>query len=147
MEVMTNLKKIYEIDHYLWLLETIQLLKDKKVNELDLENLIEELDDMGKEQKNAVKSLLEQIIRHLLLLQYWTEESNRNYAHWEAEIYSFRNQIQDRLTTNLKNYLAEETLNIYQRALGYVQRKTNHRVNFPQECPYTLEQLLDENYL
>jgi hypothetical protein len=147
MEVVTNLKNIYESDNYLWLLETINLLKEKKLNELDLENLIEELEDMGKEQRNAVKSLLEQIIRHLLLLQYWTAEANRNYSHWEAEIYSFRNQLQDRLTTNLKNYLAEEKLNIYQRALGYVQRKTNHQVNFPQECPYSLEQLFDENYL
>jgi Domain of unknown function DUF29 len=147
MTVVTNLKQIYDIDAHLWLLETIELLKQKKFNELDLENLIEELESLTRKDKNTVKSLLEQIIRHLLLLQYWSEESDITSHHWSAEIYSFRNQLKDELTTNLKKYLQEERLNIYQKALGYVQRKTKFKVNFPTECPYTLEQLLDENYL
>jgi hypothetical protein len=147
MNVLTNLQQLYETDDYLWLLATINLLKQGRFDEVDLENLIEELEDLGSEKKNAVKSLLEQVIRHLLLLQFWTEESERNYYHWQSEILGFRYQLEDRLTTNLRNYLAEEMDNIYNRALKYVQIKTKFKVDFPAECPYTLEQLLDINYL
>jgi hypothetical protein len=147
MNVLTNLQQLYETDDYLWLLATIDLLKQGRFDEVDLENLIEELEDLGSEKKNAVKSLLEQVIRHLLLLQFWTEESERNYYHWQSEILGFRYQLEDRLTTNLRNYLAEEMDNIYNRALKYVQIKTKFKVDFPAECPYTLEQLLDINDL
>jgi hypothetical protein len=147
MTILTNLKKLYEIDDSLWLEETIELLKNKQFNQLDLENLIEELEDLGSEKKNAVESLLEQVIRHLLLLQYWTREAEINGNHWRAEIRSFRSQIERRLTTNLKNHLIARLPRIYHYALGYVQDKTGFTVEFPKQCPYNLEQLLDENWL
>ncbi|HLP89998.1 MAG TPA: DUF29 domain-containing protein [Nostocaceae cyanobacterium] len=147
MTATTNLQQLYETDDYLWLLETIKLLKQNRFEELDLKNLIEELEDLGSEKRNAVKSLLEQVIRHLLLLEYWSEESERNYYHWQSEILDFRHQLEDRLTAKLHNYLAEELENIYNRALKQVRLKTKFKVNFPEECPYTLEQLLDQDYL
>ncbi len=64
-----NLKELYEIDDNLWLEETVKLLKEKKFTELDLENLIEELDSLARRDKLAMASLLEQIIRHLLLIE------------------------------------------------------------------------------
>ncbi len=147
MTVATNLKQLYEIDDQQWLKETINLLKQKNFNELDLENLIEELEDLGKSNKNAVESLLEQIIRHLLLLQYWEVEYDRNVNHWEAEVIGFRNQLKKYLTTNLRQHLGKELTSIYQDALKYVTKKTNFKVNFPEKCPYNLDQLLDEHYL
>jgi hypothetical protein len=147
MLVTTNLKQLYETDDHRWLLETIEILKQKRFVELDLENLIEELEDLGSEKRNAVKSLLEQTIKHLLLLQYWTVEAEQNSYHWQEEILNFRNQLEDRLTTNLRKYLAEEMTTIYQRALKKVKLKTKNKVDFPEKCPYTLEQILDEDYL
>ncbi len=143
MTVKTNLSQLYETDEYLWFEYTVKFLKESRFTELDLENLIEELEELGNERKRAVESLLEQIIRHILLLEYWTEEFECNSNHWRAEIYSFRNQIEKRLTNNLRKYLAEERLNIYNYALGYVQRKTGFQVNFPEECPYSLDELLE----
>lgn len=147
MTVTTNLQQLYEIDDYEWLLENIELLKQRRFDDLDLENLIEELQDLGNEKKNAVKSLLEQVIRHLLLLQYWTEEIEINGHHWQSEILGFRYQLEDRLTSNLRVFLNQEIDHIYQRALKYVQVKTKFQVDFPEECPYTIEQLLDIDYL
>ena len=143
----TQLKQLYETDDYLWLLETIKLLKQGRFDEVDLENLIEELEDLGSEKKNAVVSLLEQVIRHLLLLQYWQEEYERNSYHWQGEIVNFRNQLKRRLTGNLHNYLTQEMLEIYADALEYVKVKTKFQVDFPEKCPYSLEQLLDKDYL
>jgi Domain of unknown function DUF29 len=143
-----SLKELYEIDDHLWLEKTIKLLKSNDLEELDLENLIEELENLGRRDKAKVASLLEQIIRHLLLLQYWTEESQYNSGHWKAEIRSFRNQLKRNLTTNLSQFLENELASIYDDALGYVIDQTEGKLdNLPQSCIYTLEQLLDINYL
>lgn len=147
MTVITNLQQLYETDDHLWLLETIQLLKQGRFDELDLENLIEELESLAKRDKHQVKILLEQIIRHLLLLQFWTQEYDRNKNHWRSEIRSFRVQLKDRLTSNLYNYLSSIFTTIYEDALGYVQEKTGFTVNFPRECPYSFEEVLDIHYL
>ncbi|MFB2839791.1 DUF29 domain-containing protein [Floridanema evergladense] len=141
-----DLKTLYESDDFEWLEATIKLLKNRQFNALDLENLIEELEDLGSEKRNAVVSLLEQIIRHLLLLEYWTSERERNQNNWRAEIVNFRTQINRRLTTNLRNYLQENLNLIYKDALRFVQEKTGKTVEFPSECTYTLDQLLDLNW-
>ena len=115
MNVIPDLKTLYEIDDSLWLEETIEMLKAKNFDALDLENLIEELEDLGDEKKFRVASLLEQIIRHCLLLQFWTVTSEREYnrSHWRSEIVNFKNQIDTYLTTNLRNYLTQELPRIY----------------------------------
>jgi len=147
MATVTNLKRLYEIDDSQWLAEMIELLKKRQFEHLDLENLIGELTDLGSEKKNAVVSLLEQVIRHLLLLEYWTIERENNQAHWESEIVSFRTQLRRRMTTNLRNHLINELPSIYQDAVIYVKTKTRFKVNFPEVCPYSLDQLLDINYV
>ncbi|MGK7957094.1 MAG: DUF29 domain-containing protein [Crocosphaera sp.] len=146
MSIITTLKKLHEVDNIQWLEETIELLKNHQFEALDIDNLIEELEDLRSEKRNAVVSLLEQVIRHLLLLEYWTTEKERNLGHWEAEITGFRTQLRRKLTTNLRNYLRDELPSIYQDGLSYVQRKTRFNVDFPEVCPYTLEELLNMNY-
>ncbi|MEA5509172.1 DUF29 domain-containing protein [Crocosphaera sp. UHCC 0190] len=142
----TDLQNLYEIDDHLWLQETIKLLKSHRFNELDLDNLIEELESLGRRDKNKATSLLEQVIRHLLLLQFWTEEYEDNAAHWESEIDSFRTQLKRHLTTNLYQHLEQEYNNIYDDALRYVTKKTRLK-SFPKKSPYTLEQVIDINWL
>ena len=107
MQKIHDLKQLYEIDDSQWLGETVSLLKNHQFSQLDLEHLIEELEDLGKEKKNAVASLLEQVIRHLLLLQDWTKETEYNTINWQEEIYDFRTQLKREMTTNLRNYLEE----------------------------------------
>ena len=146
MTVITNLKSLYEIDFNQWLEETIDRLQANRFNELDLANLIEELEALGRSDKNAVESLLEQVIRHLLLLEYWSKEFEYNKFHWQAEITGFRNQLKRQLTSNLRNHLIKELSSLYQDALAYVRQKTGLEVEFPTECPYTIEELLDINW-
>ena len=147
MTVIPDLKTLYEIDESLWLAETIELLKAKKFDALDLDNLIEELEDLGNEKKFRVASLLDQIIRHCLLLQFWTRERDYNQDHWELEIVNFQIQLKRGLTTNLRNYLQNELTSIYEDAVFFVRKKTKNKVTFPDTCPYSLEELLDPNWL
>ena len=93
MAVTVDLKQLYETDDVQWLAETVELIKHRQFENLDLENLIEELEDLGSEKKNAVVSLLDQVIRHLLLLEYWESEVVYNGTHWKGEIYNFRLQL------------------------------------------------------
>jgi DNA polymerase III gamma/tau subunit len=144
---VNELKQLYDVDDDQWLEQTINLLKNHQFQQLDLDNLIEELEDLGREKKNAVASLLDQIIRHLLLLQYWTTEAEYNAVHWQEEIYNFRTQLRRTITTNLRKYLEDELTSIYQDALGFVKIKTTNLVTFPTECPYSQEQLLDRSWL
>lgn len=142
------LKSLYEQDEHLWLTETIKLLKENRLERLDIENLIEELEDLGKRDKNRVESFLRQIIIHLLLLQYWTTEYEYNYRHWQGEIATFRVQLNRSLTTNFKQYLLDNMGDIYQESVFIVTQKTGLNLEiFPPICPYSLEQVLDRSYL
>ena len=147
MTIIPDLKTLYEIDDSLWLEKTIELLKAKKFNALDLDNLIEELEDLGNEKKFRVASFLQQIIRHCLLLQFWTSEREYNQAHWRSEIINFKDELNTYLTTNLRNYLEHNLATIYEKALRYLRQKTDNKVNFPDTCPYSLEELLAPNWL
>ncbi len=71
---LNQLQFLYEQDEHLWLTETIKLLKENRLAELDIQHLIEELEALSKRDKNRVESFLRQIIIHLLLWQYWLEE-------------------------------------------------------------------------
>jgi methionyl-tRNA synthetase len=145
MTISQNLQDIYETDYLIWLQKNIDLLEKHQFNQLDLDNLIEELKDLVKQEKRRVKSLLEQIIIHLLLYQYWEEQREYNGNHWRAEIRAFRTQINDDLTNNLRNLLSQKLGVIYDNAVGYVQEKTKLD-NLPQNCDYSLNQLLDINW-
>ncbi|CCH99774.1 DUF29 domain-containing protein [Microcystis aeruginosa] len=147
MTVILDLKTLYEIDDSLWLEETIELLKAKNFEALDLENLLEELEDLGNEKKFRVAGFLQQIIRHCLLLQFWTSEREYNQAHWRSEIINFKDELNTYLTTNLRNYLEPNLATIYEKALRYLRQKTDNKVNFPDTCPYSLEELLAPNWL
>jgi hypothetical protein len=142
-----DLKQLYEIDEHLWLEETINLLKTNRLQELDIENLIEELESLSRRDKAKVESLLEQVIIPLLLLHYWRKESERNKTHWETEIFAFRGQLNRLLTTNLTQYLESKLENIYQRAVKFTTKKTKLNPHtFPEKCPYSMIQLLDDDW-
>lgn len=81
--MIRDLKQLYEVDDAQWLEETVKLIKNYQFGDLDIDNLIEELEELGREKKNAVASLLEQSIRYLLLVQYWTSEAEYNSVHWK----------------------------------------------------------------
>lgn len=147
MTVNMNLASLYDLEYEQWLARTISLLKENRFNELDKDHLIEELEDLSRREKKTVERFLEQIIRHLLLWQYWTAEHDYNANHWQAEIMSFRTQINEDLTQNLRNHLQDNQVKIYEKALNYVKQKTGYEVDFPEKCPYTLDQLLEMNWL
>ncbi|MDB9421616.1 DUF29 domain-containing protein [Microcystis aeruginosa CS-563/04] len=140
-----SLSSIYEEDYQQWLDETVLLLKNRQVDSLDYEHLIEELEAWGREQKNAVESLAIQIIQHLLFYQYWSSQREDNQRHWRVELIGFRTQLELRLTTNLRNHLSNRLDYLYGKARKMAEVKTD--LKLPSASPYTLADILDEDWL
>jgi hypothetical protein len=142
---ISDLQKLYYTEYDQWLAQTIVLLKNRQLEGVDYEHLIEELEALGRSEKSAVKNLLLQIIIHLLLYEFWETERDRNINHWAGEIVTFRVQLEDKLTKNLRNLLAKELQQIYFNTALIVLKKTR-LTTLPQNCPYSLEHLLDKNW-
>lgn len=140
-----SLSSIYEEDYQQWLDQTVLLLKNRQVDSLDYEHLIEELEALGREQKNAVESLVIQVIQHLLFYQYWSSQREDNQRHWRGELIGFRTQLELRLTTNLRNHLSNRLDYLYGKARKMAEVKTD--LKLPSASPYTLADILDEDWL
>lgn len=138
-----SLKELYNTDYDFWLTETARLLKNRQLDAIDHEHLIEELESLGRSERSAAKSLLLQILVHLLLYEFWESEKERDLNHWAGEIVMFRVQLEDRLTTNLRNLLEQELASIYANARLIAEKKTGLAV-FSLSCPYSLTQTLDK---
>ena len=74
---MTNIKQLYERDFNLWIEKTIEIIKKKDANNMDWENLLEEIEDVGASQKRALDSYVQRLIEHILKLKYWHLERER----------------------------------------------------------------------
>ncbi len=144
--ISLDMEKLYDEDYPLWLDRTAWQLRDRDLDNLDWQHLIEEIEDLGRAQKNAVESYLRQLLKHLLLYQYWTIQREYCGDGWLDEIDNFRNELEILLRSKtLYNYtvfIFEET---YQKARNSAIKKSKLDT-FPKECPYTIEQILDLEY-
>ena len=98
---------LYEQDFVAWTERQAKELRALSANRwngpLDLEHLAEEIEDLGRSQRHACESLLEQIIINLLKLRHAKAEAPR--AHWANEIDLFRNELQRRLATTIRQHV------------------------------------------
>jgi predicted DNA-binding ribbon-helix-helix protein len=137
---------LYEQDYYLWLETTIEKLKDNEFKTLDIENLIEELETLGRSEKKALRSYLRLIVMHLLKWQYQPEKRSKS---WQITIRNNRFEIAEALqdSPSLKPQLAELLNQCYPRAVMEASEETGLPVStFPTSCPYTIEQILDYGF-
>ncbi|MEH2286296.1 DUF29 domain-containing protein [Nostoc sp.] len=149
LEIQTSTQTLYDQDYYLWLRTTINQLRTSQFSSVDLDNLIEELEDMGRSQKQRVKSLLIRLFEHLLKLTYWDVERERNQGHWKGEIRTFRREIKDELkdSPSLKPYILEIFDECYQDARTEASDRSQLTIDiFPLIPIGSLEQILDENW-
>ena len=142
----TQLTTLYEQDYHHWLLITAELLKAGKLIELDIEHLIEEIEDLGKSQRQALKSNLRILLMHLLK---WHYQSELRSGSWRSTIREHRERLEDILedSPSLKNYYLEILPQCYEKALSAAADETGLNINiFPTNCEYTPEQVLDSQF-
>ncbi len=139
----------YETDFLNWTQEQSALLRARHWDALDLEHIAEEIEDMGREQKLALQSLLRQILLHLLKLALSPACAPR--AKWTEEIIEFRDQAQTRIdaTPSLKHHAPELFDKAWPQARRAAQKSFelyHEQVQVPAVCPYSIEQVLDPDY-
>ena len=136
---------LYKDDFYLWVERQTDLLRKGRFRDLDLAHLIEEVEDLGANLRNAVTSRTREIILHLLKLQYSPAVEPR--GGWRESVGKQRDDLELEITPSLRRYLNAELENIYQKArLRAVDDLAQDRVapdQLPPRCPYTFEQIID----
>ena len=138
---------LYDQDYYLWIRTTINQLRTGQFSAVDLENLLEELETMGRSEKRAIESLLTKLLVHLLKLKCWDSERERNQGHWLGEIRTFRKQIKKSLkdSPSLKPYILEIFDECYQDARLEASDRSQLPIDiFPLIPIGSLEQILDD---
>ncbi len=138
---------LYDKDYYLWLEETIQLLQEGRLTDLDIFNLIEEIKDMGRSEKNALESNLIVLLMHLLKWKYQPEEQS---GSWRGSIREHRRRILKAFknSPSLKRYFEVVFDESYQEARKQAADETELSLNtFPKNCPFKIEDILDPEYL
>ncbi len=138
---------LYEQDYLGWLIETARLLRSGQLSEIDVVNLAEELDDMGRSEKRAVESNLEVLLRHLLKYQY---QPDRRSNSWPFTILEHRDRIDKafRDSPSLKPYVASIFADCYALACKKAAVETGLPAEtFPQTNPFSLEATLNSDFL
>jgi hypothetical protein len=138
-------KDLYDEDFYVWAGSQAQLLRDRRFDELDLENLIEEVADLGGALKRSVRSRGRTIMEHLLKLQHSPAREPR--LGWRETIRTQRSELLGDLTPSLRRALADELSDLYDRArhdAGASLRDHGQHAaadSLPESCPYTPDQI------
>lgn len=136
----------HDEDFYGWAMTEVQLLKEGKLNELDIDNLIEELENMGVSEKNQLENRLSQLLMHLLK---WQFQHNLQSKSWEISIKKQRRGIRKIIRQNpsLKAKIDQCLRDAYQDAREDAADETGlDEKTFPAQCPYTFEQLMDDTF-
>ncbi|WOG28610.1 DUF29 domain-containing protein [Endozoicomonas sp. 8E] len=149
------MENLYDTDFYTWSLEQAELIRQGRFDELDLDNLIEEVEDMGKARHRALESCLEQLLMHLLKWQMQASKDDfydmkQWFRSWLVSMGKQRDAVHKELKKNpgLHNKLDEIFLDAYDYARKLAAREMQCKPDaFPPECPWTYEQVMTEDWL
>jgi len=137
---------LYETDFYAWLQQQARALRTRNFAHLDWDNLVEEIEDMGKNHQRALQSRLEVLLMHLLKWQFQPERQSRS---WSFTIKEQRLRIATLIQKNpsLRAKIPEAIEEAYGYALFAAAEETGlDRAVFPTECPWTFEHIMDEQF-
>ncbi|MCC5645056.1 DUF29 domain-containing protein [Nostoc sp. CHAB 5824] len=138
---------LYETDFYTWTQQQVSLLKTQQWDQLDTVNLIEEIETLGRRERQELRNRLGVLLGHLLKWQFQPEKRSNS---WLGTIREQRVQIKLLLqdSPSLKPYLDEVFPTVYELGLALAMRETQLGEQvFPEICPYTLDQTLNPEFL
>ena len=136
----------YDQDFFAWSEEQAQLLKTKSRAGLDWDNLAEEIESLGRSQRSEIRNRLIILLQHLLK---WEYQPGKRKLGWKASILEARNRLNEEISESpsLRGY-PETVLDKQYRvarlkAAGETERPVD---SFPEECPYSVGEVLDESF-
>ncbi len=143
---MNHLGSVYEQDFCLWICHNVELLKNGLLSQIDVKNITEELEDMGRSQHRELMSRLEVLFAHLLK---WQHQPGHRSNSWKGTMVEQRHRIRRLLkaSPSLKHQIEKRKTEAYSDAVEYAAAETGiPESDFPQSCPYSLDDALDKDF-
>ena len=143
--------ELYERDYYTWTQEQARALREHRIEELDWVNVAEEIEDLGKREKRALRSQIIRLLGHLLKYAYAREVMWSNNARgWELSIRGARREALMYLNENpgLRPHVPQ----IFTWAYASARLEIMKVLRFPDSAipetpPWTLEEIIDDSFL
>jgi hypothetical protein len=137
------LTALYEEDEAAWLEAMALLIAERRYGELDYEHLSEFLTDMARRDRREVLSRLKQLLTHLLK---WDHQPTHRSSGWMKTISDRRSELNDLCQSGtLKNHARDVLAEAYRRAVRLASAESGLSEDvFPQDCPWSLEEVLGE---
>jgi hypothetical protein len=143
---MNVLSELYKTDFHAWTLKTAELLRQRQFDQLNIEELAEELEDLGNKERNEVENRLVILLAHLLK---WQFQPTQRSSSWRGSINEQRKQILRQLKRepSVKPHVPAAIAEAYPDAAELAADDTGLLESaFPAQCPYSQEQILDKTY-
>jgi hypothetical protein len=131
---------LYEKDYACWAETMVQMLQVGAFDKLDIDNLVEELNDLSKRERDRLLSSIRLILHHLLK---WDVQPQKRSRSWQITIERERNNIGLYLedSPSLQRYLTQEWVEkMYRNARLDAMEETN--LDLPKDCQYSIEDVL-----
>lgn len=145
--VKADRQSLYEADYLRWIETTVEKLQSQDYANVDWENLIEEIEDIGRSEHRSLESNLIVVLLHLLKWQYQPEGRS---GTWEGSIIEHRRRIKKSLkeSPSLKPYMEGIFAECYTEAVKQAKAETGLPLEtFPMQCPYDLAEVIDDEFL
>ncbi|HVH77120.1 MAG TPA: DUF29 domain-containing protein [Stellaceae bacterium] len=144
---MARNRAAYDDDFYAWTIEQARHLRAGELTALDIENIAEEIESMGRRDKREIDSRLVVLLVHLLKWQIQVGFRSRS---WSATVREQRRQIAKLLreSPSLRNATDRLLPEIYAEAREKAANETGlSEATFPVDCPFSFDQVLAEDFL
>jgi hypothetical protein len=146
-ETIATDRRLYEADYYAWVQQQVSALERGDFAAIDPAHLADEVADLGRGEKRAIRSNLNVVLVHLIK---WAYQPEGRKGGSEDSINEHRERLQDDLadSPSLRPYPAE----VLEKEYRYARRKAARQMRkpveaIPQACPFTVAQVLDIRYL
>jgi len=142
----TATAQLYETDFYGWIQHQAEALRARNFAGLDLDNLIEEIESLGRGEQDILENHLEILLLHLLK---WAFQPACRKIQWKGTIEEQRMRIADHLleSPSLKPRIPDAHTSAYGFAVLGATRDTGlPESTFPAQCPWTFEQVIDDAF-
>jgi len=136
----------HDEDFYGWAMAEADLIRQRKINELDFDHLIEELESMGASERRELVSRLAQLLMHLLKWQFQPTLQGKS---WKITLREQRRHVRRIIKQNpsLKPQINDCLLESYEDAIDEAAKETGlDEKTFPAECTYTFEQIMNDEF-
>jgi ribosomal protein L29 len=136
---------LYDQDFYAWTLQQAELLRSGTWDGLDIDNLVEEIESLGRQERQELENRLGVLLGHLLKWRFQPEMRSKS---WRGTIREQRRRIKRLLTDNpsLKPYLPEAIERGYEDGLDLIERETPLDLNqLPPTCPFSEAEIFEQS--